>query len=77
MLELSQTVQTYLYANNKSQPKSFYDEMMNNKRKQEEKEAMEQQRKIELLRKKEEKEVREIVALITKQCLSKYIQSCT
>ncbi|KAH3854167.1 hypothetical protein DPMN_096706, partial [Dreissena polymorpha] len=57
MLELSQLVQTYLYAHNKPPPKSFYEEMMSNKRRQQEIEDQEQQRKMELLRQKEEHEL--------------------
>ncbi|WAR18478.1 E2AK4-like protein [Mya arenaria] len=57
MLELSQHVQTFLYANNKPPPQSFYEQMMSNKKQQEDREAQEQQRRMELLRKKEEKEL--------------------
>jgi len=63
MLELSQHVQSFLYANNKPPPLSFYEQMMSNKQRQEEQEALEQQRKMDLLRRKEEKEVRRLVLI--------------
>ena len=57
ILNLAQHVQQYLHTNNKPPAPSFYEEMMSNKRKQEERLAEEQQRKLEVLKRKEEKEV--------------------
>nr|WAQ68452.1 eIF-2-alpha kinase GCN2 [Haliotis discus hannai] len=54
--ELAQHVQWFLHTNNKPPTQSFYDEMMENKRKQEEMVAQEQMKKMELQRRKEEKE---------------------
>ena len=77
MLELSQHVQSFLYANNKPPPLSFYEQMMSNKQRQEEQEALEQQRKMDLLRRKEEKEVRRLVLtwLVFVVCLSQCLSS--
>ena len=57
ILELAQYVQTFLRDNYKGPQKSFYEEMLNNQRKQQEKQALEQKKRLEFLRKKEEKEV--------------------
>ena len=58
ILELAQNAQGFLHAHNKAPIQSFYDEMMKNKKKQEEKIAKDQHKKMELLKKKEEKEVK-------------------
>ena len=57
LLELSQIVQQFLYTNNKPAPKSFYEEMLKNKQIEEERIAKERQRRNEIKRKREEKEV--------------------
>jgi len=57
VLALCQHVQTYLHANNKPPSKSFYDEMLLNRQRQEQKEAKANEKRLELLRQKEQKEV--------------------
>ncbi|ESO93560.1 hypothetical protein LOTGIDRAFT_118933 [Lottia gigantea] len=57
ILELSLTVQTFLNDHIRPAPKSFYEEMMSNKQKQEEKYALEQERRNEMKKQREEKEV--------------------
>ena len=57
ILELCQCVQTYLHAHNRPPAPSFYDEMMKNKQKELEKVAREEQKKVELMKRKEEMEV--------------------
>ena len=66
LLELSQVVQAFLYANNKPPPQSFYEEMMSNKKKQEEKQREEHRKRLEFLKKKEAKEV--------SHCVNKHMQ---
>lgn len=58
IFELAQHVQTFLHAHNHPPCKSFYEEMMKNKMKKEEQLAQEHQKKADLLKRKEEKEVR-------------------
>ena len=57
ILELAQHVQKFLHAHNQPPAPSFYEEMMSNKRKQEQHQEAERQKKIDLLKRKEEKQV--------------------
>ena len=58
ILNLAQYVQSFLRDNYKGPQKSFYEEMLNNQRKQQEKQALEEQRRLEFLKMKEEREVK-------------------
>ncbi len=58
ILELAQHVQTFLRQYNAPPAQSFHEQMLTNQRRAEEKHAQEQMRKAELLKKKEEKQVR-------------------
>ncbi|XP_071485628.1 eIF-2-alpha kinase GCN2-like [Diadema antillarum] len=60
ILELAQHVQQFLHSHNVPCPKSFYEEMMNNQKRAEEKTAREQQKQLELQKKREELERREL-----------------
>ncbi|XP_063427677.1 eIF-2-alpha kinase GCN2-like [Mytilus trossulus] len=56
VLELAQHVQTFLRDNYKGPQKSFYEEMLSNQLKQQEKQKLEQQKRLDFLKRKEEKE---------------------
>ncbi|XP_050405456.2 eIF-2-alpha kinase GCN2-like isoform X2 [Patella vulgata] len=56
ILDMAQTVQKFLHAHSRPAPKSFYEEMLSNKRRQEEKLALEQQKRNEMIKRKEDKE---------------------
>ncbi|CAG2212078.1 unnamed protein product [Mytilus edulis] len=61
VLELAQHVQTFLRDNYKGPQKSFYEEMLSNQLKQQEKLKLEQQKRLDFLKRKEEKEASSIV----------------
>lgn len=65
LLELSQHVQDFLHAHNKPPFKSFYEEMMVNKQKEQEKITREEQRKMQIMKRKEEKHVSETSSYVT------------
>ena len=57
ILELAQHIQKFLHKHNKPPTKSFYDEMLSNNKRKEEKLALEEQKKLDILKKKEDKKV--------------------
>jgi eukaryotic translation initiation factor 2-alpha kinase 4 len=57
VLMFCQHVQTYLRDHNKPPTKSFYDEMLLNQQRNEQKEAQKHERRLELERKKQQKQV--------------------
>ncbi|XP_078593658.1 eIF-2-alpha kinase GCN2-like isoform X1 [Branchiostoma floridae x Branchiostoma japonicum] len=67
LLDLAQHVQTFLHAHNKPPRGSFYEEMMSNKRRQEEKVAREIQKKLDVQKRIQEKERRELEEEITRR----------
>ena len=57
ILDLCQHVQNFLHQHNKPPFKSFYEEMLSNKQKEDEKVFQAQQKRLEIKKKKEEKQV--------------------
>jgi len=57
VLRLCQHIQEFLRANNKPPSKSFYDEMLYNRQLQEQKQAREAEKRHELERQREQKQV--------------------
>lgn len=57
IMELAQKVQEYLHQHNMPRFKSFYDEMLSNQKKKEQELAVIEQRKADLMKRKNEIEV--------------------
>jgi len=57
VLRLCQHIQEFLRAHNKPPSKSFYDEMLYNRQLQEQKQAREAEKRLELERQREQKQV--------------------
>ena len=57
VLRLCQHIQEFLRAHNKPPSKSFYDEMLHNRQLQEQKQAHDAEKRLELERKREQKQV--------------------